>query len=139
PSSSPSFTTGDLIRYLGFRCGSDWDDKCTRDPPCELWEEDMLLEERERARYRIGLPAAAAAAIRPVAVAGRGLEGPVGLEYVQPLPPVYPPAGGFLPPPAPVVQPPPAHVPQVIHPLPWDPEPVRHHNESDNLDWVGEP
>ncbi|KAG8849399.1 hypothetical protein FRB96_000841 [Tulasnella sp. 330] len=128
------------------RCGSDWDDKCTRDPPCELWEEDMLLEERERARYHIGLPAAAAAAaaaaaIRPVAVAGRGLEGLAGLEYVRPLPPVHPPAGGLFPPPppAPVIQPPPAHVPRVIQPLFWDPEPVRYHNEGDDLDWVGEP
>ncbi|PCH44865.1 hypothetical protein WOLCODRAFT_78291 [Wolfiporia cocos MD-104 SS10] len=36
-----------------FRCGSLWDiqrKSCTRDPPCELWDENMLLEERERQR-----------------------------------------------------------------------------------------
>ncbi|CAL1708947.1 unnamed protein product [Somion occarium] len=38
-----------------FKCGSLWDkkgQKCTRNPSCELWDEEMLLEERERRRER---------------------------------------------------------------------------------------
>ncbi|KAH8101927.1 hypothetical protein BXZ70DRAFT_932499 [Cristinia sonorae] len=39
--------------HFCFKCGSLWDVKasrCTRTPSCELWDEDMLLEERERRR-----------------------------------------------------------------------------------------
>ncbi|KAG8889131.1 hypothetical protein FRB98_005746, partial [Tulasnella sp. 332] len=32
------------------RCGSDWKGKCTRSPTCVLWDDEMLLEERERDR-----------------------------------------------------------------------------------------
>ncbi|KAG9003806.1 hypothetical protein FRB93_010822 [Tulasnella sp. JGI-2019a] len=31
-----------------FRCGSDWRGQCTSNPPCALWEEDMLLEANAR-------------------------------------------------------------------------------------------
>ncbi|KAI0340375.1 hypothetical protein BDW22DRAFT_1486226 [Trametopsis cervina] len=34
-----------------FKCGSKWDakmSKCTRNPPCALWDEDMLLEAQAR-------------------------------------------------------------------------------------------
>ncbi|KAI8986715.1 hypothetical protein BD414DRAFT_486849 [Trametes punicea] len=68
-----------------FKCGSLWDTQrkcCSREPSCELWEEDMLLEEREREReleqqarpvqhHRIGvavaLPAPPPYVPRPVA------------------------------------------------------------------------
>ncbi|KIM74131.1 hypothetical protein PILCRDRAFT_828552 [Piloderma croceum F 1598] len=41
--------------HFCFRCGSHWDIKkgrCTRNPSCELWDEEMLLEIRERERER---------------------------------------------------------------------------------------
>ncbi|KAH7882296.1 hypothetical protein F5I97DRAFT_1817136 [Phlebopus sp. FC_14] len=39
--------------HFCFKCGSRWnvrDGKCTRKPSCDLWDEHMLLEERERRR-----------------------------------------------------------------------------------------
>ncbi|KAI0659334.1 hypothetical protein C8Q70DRAFT_987272 [Cubamyces menziesii] len=36
-----------------FKCGSLWDipnKRCSREPSCDLWDEDMLLEQRERDR-----------------------------------------------------------------------------------------
>ncbi|KAI0766295.1 hypothetical protein BC629DRAFT_1596450 [Irpex lacteus] len=39
--------------HFCFRCGAKWDikqGKCTRIPSCELWDEEMLLEEQERRR-----------------------------------------------------------------------------------------
>ncbi|KAH7882297.1 hypothetical protein F5I97DRAFT_1817067 [Phlebopus sp. FC_14] len=39
--------------HFCFKCGSRWDvraRKCTRKPSCDLWDEDMLLEDRERQR-----------------------------------------------------------------------------------------
>ncbi|KAJ7755328.1 hypothetical protein DFH07DRAFT_743267 [Mycena maculata] len=40
--------------HFCFKCGSLATTKgtCKRDPPCELWDEEMLLEERERERAR---------------------------------------------------------------------------------------
>ncbi|KAI0371250.1 hypothetical protein BV20DRAFT_965420 [Pilatotrama ljubarskyi] len=38
-----------------FKCGSLWDvrnKRCSREPSCDLWDDDMLLEERERQRER---------------------------------------------------------------------------------------
>ncbi|KAI0747012.1 hypothetical protein C8Q80DRAFT_812908 [Daedaleopsis nitida] len=38
-----------------FKCGSLWDvrrSQCSREPSCELWDEELLLEERERQRER---------------------------------------------------------------------------------------
>ncbi|KAI0053773.1 hypothetical protein FA95DRAFT_1586011 [Auriscalpium vulgare] len=46
-----------------FKCGSLWDKKrakCTSDPSCLLWDEDMLLEQRERRRQQNDGPAAVA-------------------------------------------------------------------------------
>ncbi|KAF9819392.1 hypothetical protein IEO21_02135 [Rhodonia placenta] len=51
-----------------FRCGSLWDvrrKRCIRNPACDLWDEEMLLEERERERER--RQGRVAAAVRPVA------------------------------------------------------------------------
>ncbi|KAG8934216.1 hypothetical protein FRC02_010386 [Tulasnella sp. 418] len=44
------------------RCGADWKGRCTRQPPCELWDEDMLYAEQERQRVAVaerhgGVPA----------------------------------------------------------------------------------
>ncbi|KAG6916428.1 hypothetical protein DXG01_006832 [Tephrocybe rancida] len=38
--------------HFCFKCGSPstTQGKCKRDPPCELWDEEMLLEQRERER-----------------------------------------------------------------------------------------
>ncbi|KAG9003812.1 hypothetical protein FRB93_010828 [Tulasnella sp. JGI-2019a] len=36
------------------RCGADWKGKCTRKPPCALWEEEMLLDLEERRRLPPG-------------------------------------------------------------------------------------
>ncbi|KAL7284060.1 hypothetical protein ACG7TL_001337 [Trametes sanguinea] len=67
-----------------FKCGSLWDvrnKQCSREPSCELWDETMLLEERERERERAGAyrgiqpvapPARHAAPPRPVAPRRRG-------------------------------------------------------------------
>ncbi|OSD08736.1 hypothetical protein PYCCODRAFT_1455722 [Trametes coccinea BRFM310] len=67
-----------------FKCGSLWDvrnKQCSREPSCELWDETMLLEERERERERAGAyrgiqpvapPARHAAPARPVAPRRRG-------------------------------------------------------------------
>ncbi|KAI0360484.1 hypothetical protein OH77DRAFT_1501240 [Trametes cingulata] len=38
-----------------FKCGSLWDvrnKRCSREPSCDLWDDEMLLEERERERER---------------------------------------------------------------------------------------
>ncbi|KAA1473977.1 hypothetical protein DENSPDRAFT_840520 [Dentipellis sp. KUC8613] len=40
-----------------FKCGSMWDkerQRCTSDPACALWDEDMLLEQQERRRLHDG-------------------------------------------------------------------------------------
>ncbi|CDO75745.1 hypothetical protein BN946_scf184921.g21 [Trametes cinnabarina] len=42
-----------------FRCGALWDVQrklCSREPSCDLWDENMLLEERERERERAAPP-----------------------------------------------------------------------------------
>ncbi|KAG9036096.1 hypothetical protein FRB95_009884 [Tulasnella sp. JGI-2019a] len=35
-----------------FRCLSDWKGKCSSVPPCDLWDEEMLLNQSERERLR---------------------------------------------------------------------------------------
>ncbi|KZT28083.1 hypothetical protein NEOLEDRAFT_1161274 [Neolentinus lepideus HHB14362 ss-1] len=55
--------------HFCFKCGSLWGiqaRRCTRDPPCELWDDEMLLEERERERQAHQEPAPAFAAPRPI-------------------------------------------------------------------------
>ncbi|KAF9652364.1 hypothetical protein BDM02DRAFT_3089237 [Thelephora ganbajun] len=50
-----------------FKCGSPWDVKrqrCTSNPACELWDETMLLDTREREREAIA-NRVAQAAVRP--------------------------------------------------------------------------
>ncbi|KAJ7048506.1 hypothetical protein C8F01DRAFT_1190188 [Mycena amicta] len=48
--------------HFCFKCGALSSNKglCTRDPPCDLWDEEMLLEERERQRERAANPPAPA-------------------------------------------------------------------------------
>ncbi|KAF7350397.1 RBR-type E3 ubiquitin transferase [Mycena venus] len=43
--------------HFCFKCGSLATTKgmCKREPPCELWDEEMLLEERERERERVAI------------------------------------------------------------------------------------
>lgn len=66
--------------HFCYKCGSLWDrfaSKCTRQPSCDLWDENMLLEERERAR---------------VAERGRQqqLRHPVPVQALEPPPPYRP-------------------------------------------------
>ncbi|KAF7289868.1 RBR-type E3 ubiquitin transferase [Mycena indigotica] len=55
--------------HFCFKCGAPCTNKglCTRSPPCDLWDEDMLLEEREREREQAAnVPAPAYAPQQPV-------------------------------------------------------------------------
>ncbi|KAI0066084.1 hypothetical protein BV25DRAFT_1868368 [Artomyces pyxidatus] len=72
-----------------FKCGSMWDKRrarCTSNPACSLWDEDMLLEERERERLRRAPanpgPAAAARQLLP-------FEAPPVHNHPVPAPPPY--------------------------------------------------
>ncbi|KAJ7857297.1 hypothetical protein B0H14DRAFT_2751532 [Mycena olivaceomarginata] len=68
--------------HFCFKCGSLATTKgmCTREPPCSLWDEEMLLEERERERERVAII----------------------VPFVLP-PPAYNPAPVYNPPPAPYI------------------------------------
>ncbi|KAI0777234.1 hypothetical protein BD413DRAFT_601706 [Trametes elegans] len=66
-----------------FKCGSLWDvrkKRCSRNPSCELWDDDMLLEEREREREH----QRQARRVEPVAR--------IGGMFAIPPPPYVPPA-----------------------------------------------
>jgi hypothetical protein len=39
------------IQHIYLTAPTTKEGKCKRDPPCELWEEDFLLDEQERRRY----------------------------------------------------------------------------------------
>ncbi|THH30196.1 hypothetical protein EUX98_g3975 [Antrodiella citrinella] len=54
--------------HFCFKCGSLWDIKkarCTRVPSCELWDEEMLLAERERNRDARAGPQPARRVVQP--------------------------------------------------------------------------
>ncbi|KAF8067842.1 hypothetical protein FPV67DRAFT_1626064 [Lyophyllum atratum] len=78
--------------HFCFKCGSPTtrEGKCKSNPPCELWDEEMLLEQRERARNPVALPRAGLAI--PL--------NPLGFQQPQRAPEPYRP---------------PAHVPQPHH------------------------
>ncbi|KAI0827131.1 hypothetical protein BC628DRAFT_1409914 [Trametes gibbosa] len=70
-----------------FKCGSIWDvqnKRCSRVPSCELWDEDMLLEERERMRE------IQHAQRQPPRIAlHRGIEAPPAYRHHVPIPVPY--------------------------------------------------
>ncbi|KAF9788557.1 hypothetical protein BJ322DRAFT_1049631 [Thelephora terrestris] len=73
-----------------FKCGSLWDtirQRCTSDPRCELWDETMLLDIREREREGAQANRLARAAPRPA---------PPVPERVDPHPPVPRHFAGFV-------------------------------------------
>jgi len=102
-----------------FKCGSLWDTKrqrCTSNPACDLWDEMMLLDTREREREAIANRVAQAAA-RP---------GPA--VRVAPLPPAIPQPlrgmGAFL-----------RHRPASPPPIP---QPLGF-NDGGDFDWIDNP
>ncbi|THH15651.1 hypothetical protein EW146_g4847 [Bondarzewia mesenterica] len=103
-----------------FKCGALWDkrqQRCTSDPACALWDEDMLFEDRERERQRLQLPPAA---------------GPARLVAEPPRPRLLG-QGAFAGPAAvPMV-----HAPLAAPPPPYNAEPPR--LEPGEFDWVTDP
>ncbi|KAF7300607.1 RBR-type E3 ubiquitin transferase [Mycena chlorophos] len=85
--------------HFCFKCGALSSEKglCTRQPPCDLWDEDMLLEERERERERnrnaapLPAPARAPAVVPFVGGAALYFGNPAPI-YHAPPPAYHPPA-----------------------------------------------
>nr|GAT58831.1 predicted protein [Mycena chlorophos] len=85
--------------HFCFKCGALSSEKglCTRQPPCDLWDEDMLLEERERERERnrnaapVPRPAPAPAVVPFVGGAAMHFGNPAPI-YHAPPPAYHPPA-----------------------------------------------
>ncbi|KAL4245496.1 hypothetical protein ABKN59_009402 [Abortiporus biennis] len=121
--------------HFCFRCGALWDTKlycCTRKPSCQLWDEAMLFEERERGRE------AAADRGRPGAIIQNRqprlllpvqelppLHAPLVAQH-YPNPPLAPPIRPYVPPPAPLP------APRIQYNWPQD-------HAHDEFDWMNDP
>ena len=135
-----------------------WDtkkQKCTSNPACELWDEMMLLNSREREREAIANRAAQPVP-RPAPVVGGAPRFPAfgrarGVDYLQPL---FGPGGMFVPaaqdqprpePPLPEPPRPAPPRPEPPRPEPRRPEPPRivaqnfGFNDGGDFDWIDDP
>ncbi|KAG8934215.1 hypothetical protein FRC02_010385 [Tulasnella sp. 418] len=64
------------------RCGAAWNGKCTRQPPCQLWDDDELHEEQER--QRLGGAERRAGILAQALLSAGGGELPVGVPRAIP-------------------------------------------------------
>jgi hypothetical protein len=81
--------------HFCFKCGSKWTigrgvNRCSREPPCELWDENMLLAEEERRNNPVQ-------PVQDFAPPHHVIN--IGAPLVQPPPPPYQPLGyGYMAP-----------------------------------------